>query len=204
MGVSFTSLQMTLRIAHGDLRLACGCLFMETHFMKLQANSYCADGLELGSECCTWRSRSVSLCGLPVRGWVIVAARRLHFPIASLTADRWSSSRAYILRTDLLERWHPMMVPHWKLLSSSVRPFYWQCLSMAIAWLCARIYTAVSNRLGLNSSIHLFEGVSTYFCIYTAPVSIASTSSEPHTEPGESVKVQHPGSVNPLSVHYNP
>jgi hypothetical protein len=49
-------LQLTLGIAHGDLRLVCGCSAMETHFMKLPTNSYCADvasrgSLELGSEC---------------------------------------------------------------------------------------------------------------------------------------------------------
>jgi hypothetical protein len=30
-------------IALRDLRLVCGCLAMETHFMKLPTNSYCAD-----------------------------------------------------------------------------------------------------------------------------------------------------------------
>ena len=57
MAASFTPLQLTLDIAHGDLRLVCGCSAMETHFMKLPMNSYCADvasrgSLELGSECC--------------------------------------------------------------------------------------------------------------------------------------------------------
>ena len=58
---SDSSLQRThfhcsmLGIAHGDLRLVCGCLAMETPFMKLLTNSYCADvasrgSLELGSE----------------------------------------------------------------------------------------------------------------------------------------------------------
>ena len=44
-------------IAHGDVRLVCGCSAMETHFMKLPTNSSCADvasrgSLELGSQCC--------------------------------------------------------------------------------------------------------------------------------------------------------
>ena len=57
MVASFTPLQPMLAIAHGDLRLVCGCLAMETHFMKLPTNSYCADvasrgSLELGIECC--------------------------------------------------------------------------------------------------------------------------------------------------------
>ena len=54
---SFTSLLLTFGIAHGDLRLVCSWSAMETHFMTLQTNSYCADvtsrsRLELGSECC--------------------------------------------------------------------------------------------------------------------------------------------------------
>ena len=71
----------------------------------------------------TWRSRSVSLCGLPLHGWAAVAPRCFHFTITTLTVDRDSSSRVEIWRADLLERWHPMKVPHWKSLSSSVRPF---------------------------------------------------------------------------------
>ena len=55
MAVSFTPLQPTLGIAHGDIRLVSGCSAMETHFMKLLTNSACADvasrvSLELGSE----------------------------------------------------------------------------------------------------------------------------------------------------------
>jgi hypothetical protein len=120
----FTPLQLTLGIAHGDL--VCGCLAMETHFIKLPTNSYCADvasrgSLELGSECCNRGqtifthyalqcSRSVSLCGLPLCGRAIIAPRRFHFTITALTVDRRSCSRAEIL-SDLLERWHPMTGP---------------------------------------------------------------------------------------------
>ena len=100
------------------------------------------------------RSHSVSLCGLPLRGWDIVAPKRFHFTITALTVDRGSSSRAEIWRTDLLERWHPMTVPCWKSLNSKVRPFCCQCLSMGIEWLCARFYTPVSNGCGWNSQIH--------------------------------------------------
>ena len=55
--VSFTPLQQTLGIAHGDLRLVCGYSSMETHFMNLPMNRYCVDlasrgSLELGTECC--------------------------------------------------------------------------------------------------------------------------------------------------------
>ena len=97
---------------------------------KLLTNSYYADvasrgSLELGSECCnqgqiiftwfsTWQSRSVSLCGIPLCGWAVVAPRCFHFTITALTVDRGSSSRAEIIRTDLLERWQPMTVPCWK------------------------------------------------------------------------------------------
>jgi hypothetical protein len=54
---SFTKLQPTLGIAHGDLRLVCDCSAMETHFTKYPTNNYCAEvasrsSLELGSECC--------------------------------------------------------------------------------------------------------------------------------------------------------
>ena len=93
----------------------------------------------------TGRSRSVSLYGLPLRSWGKVAPTRFHFTMAALTVDRGSSSRAEIWGTDLLERCHPMMVPHWMSRSSSVRPFYCQCLSMAITWLCAQFYTPESN-----------------------------------------------------------
>ena len=41
-----------------------------------------------------------------------------------------------------------------------------QCLSMEIAWLCARFSIPVSNGCNWNSKIHSFEWVSTYFCIY--------------------------------------
>ena len=102
--------------------------------------------------------RSVSLCGPPLRGWVVVAPRCFYVTITALTVDRGISSRA--------EKCHPMTFPCWKSLSSSVRPFYCQCLSMEIAWLCARFYIPVSNVCGWNSQIHKFEGVSTYFCKY--------------------------------------
>jgi hypothetical protein len=112
--------------------------------------------LELCSMCCnqgqtmftrfsTWRSSSVCLCGLPFQGWAIVALKHFHFTIAELTVDRSSSNRAKNVRTDLLERWHPMTVPCWNSLSSSVRPFYCQGLCMEIAWLCARFYIPVSK-----------------------------------------------------------
>ena len=75
----------------------------------------------------------------------VVAPTGSHFTITTLTIVRGSSSRAGIWQTHLLERWHPMTVRRWKSLSSSVRPFYCQCLSMEIAWQCARFYTPVIN-----------------------------------------------------------
>ena len=109
-------------------RLLCGCSVMEIHYRKLLMNSYCADvasrgSLELGSECSnqgqifthysTLWSHSVSLCGLPLLFWVVVGPRHFHFTITAV--DRFRSRRAEVWRTDLLERWHPMMVLHWKL-----------------------------------------------------------------------------------------
>jgi hypothetical protein len=95
--------------------------------------------LELGSECCsrgqtflcatpfsTRLSRSVSLCGLPLRGWAVVAPRHFDFTITSLTVARGSPIRAEIWQPDLW-LW-PMAAPRWKSLISLVRPFYCQCL----------------------------------------------------------------------------
>jgi hypothetical protein len=70
----------------------------------------------------------------------VVAPRCFHFTITALTVDQGSSSRAEIWPADLL--------------SSSVRPFYYQYFSMAIAWLCARFYTPVSNWCRWNGRIH--------------------------------------------------
>ena len=115
----------------------------------------------------TRRSSSVSLCGLSLRGWASAAPRHFHLKITALEVDRGSSSRSEIWRTDLLERWHPMTVPRWKSLSSLVRPFYCQCLSMEIAWPCARYYTPFSNGCGWNSRIYKFQEVSTYIYTYS-------------------------------------
>ena len=84
-----------------------------------------------------------------------------HLTITAVTVDRGSFSRAGIWQTDLLERWHPIIAT--KSLSSSVRQFYYQCLFMEIAWLCARFYKPVSNGCGWKSWIDSFEGVPTYF-----------------------------------------
>jgi hypothetical protein len=76
---------------------------------------------------------SLCMCGLSLRSWTVIAPRCFRFTITALTVDLGSSSRAEIWRTDFLERWHPMTLPCWKSLTSSVRPFYCQCLSMEIA-----------------------------------------------------------------------
>ena len=174
MAASFTPLQPSLGIVHVDLGLVCSCSDMETHFMKLLTNSSGAEvasrgSLELSSECCNWRflcttcfstrqSRSVSLCGLLFCGWAIVDPRLIHITITALTVDRGSSSRTEIW----MERRHPMMVPRWKSLSSSVRPFYCQCLSMEIERLFAQFYTPVSNRCGWNNVVYILFHATVY------------------------------------------
>jgi hypothetical protein len=161
MTASFTLLQPTLGTALGDLRLVCGCSAMETHFMKLPTNSSCAvwnSVVRVATEdafyelCASALGSCLWACGLPLRSWAVVAQICFHFTITALTVG--SSSRAETWQTDLLEWWHPMVVPRWKSLSSSVRPFYCQWLSMEIAWLCTRFYTLVINRCGWNSRIY--------------------------------------------------
>ena len=132
MVATFTPLQSTLCIAHGELRLVCGCLAMETHFMKLPTNSSCADiasrgSLELDSECCN-RGQTIFMrfstrrsvlwacvCTIttlrPLCGRAVVAYRHLRFTVTAFTVDQGSSSRADVLQTDLLEKWYPVTVP---------------------------------------------------------------------------------------------
>ena len=113
----------------------------------------------------TRRSHSVRLCGLPLRGWA-VAPRHFHFTITALTVDWGSSSRAESLRTDLLEKWHPMTVPRWKSRSASVRPFYCQCFSIKNAWLCACfIHLSAACVAEIAKSTHL-KGCP-HFCMYS-------------------------------------
>jgi hypothetical protein len=101
-------------------------------------------------------SHSVSLCVLPPCGWAVVSPRCFHFTITALTVDRGSSSRAKMRWTDLLERWHPMMVPCWKSLSSSLRPFYCQILSMEIAWpVLDVIHLSATGVVEIAESTHL-------------------------------------------------
>ena len=60
-----------------------------------------------------------------------------------------------------------MTVPRWKSLSSSVRTFHSQCLSMEIAWQCAWFYTPISNGCGWNSRTLIWRGVHMLLCIYS-------------------------------------
>ena len=108
----------------------------------------------------SWSSRQTVI--------VVMLLLDFHFTITALTVDWGSSSRVEILRTDMLERWHALTVPLWKSLCSSVRPFYCQCLSMVIAWLCGRFYTPVSNGCGWNCPNPLiWRGVHILFYIYS-------------------------------------
>jgi hypothetical protein len=81
MVASFTPLKPTVGLVRGFLA-------METHFMKLPMNSYCAEvasrgSLELGSECCN-RGQMI----LELNHLAIVAPRRFHFTITALTVNR--------------------------------------------------------------------------------------------------------------------
>ena len=80
MVVSFTRLQPTVGIAHGDPRLVCGCSATEINFMKCPTNSYFADiasrgSLELGRECCnrgqTFFTRYSTVCLWRLHGCVL-------------------------------------------------------------------------------------------------------------------------------------
>ena len=114
---SFTPLQPTLGIVHGDLRLLCGCSAMDTHFIKVPTNSYFAKvasrgSLELSSECCSWRQTIFTRYTL----------QHSAVPFCELV---WLTTG----------------------------------FSMAIARLCARCYSPVSNGCGWNSWIHSFVHV---------------------------------------------
>ena len=76
MVATFTLLQNALGVAHGDLRLVCGCSAMEIYFMKLQTNSSCADvasrgSLELGRECCNRGQTIFTRCASALCGPVL-------------------------------------------------------------------------------------------------------------------------------------
>ena len=63
------ALHSSRRLAFRMVRFLCGCSAMESHFMKLPMNSYCADfasrgSLELGSEC---YNRGQTMCKAVVK-----------------------------------------------------------------------------------------------------------------------------------------
>ena len=108
---------------------------------------------------CTQRSRSVNLCGLPHRGWAVVAPRRFHFTISALRVDWSSSSRADILRTDFgkMASYDGATLSHWALLLPML--VFGDFMAVCSIWY---------NRCGWNSQIQSFEGVSTYVCVVYA------------------------------------
>jgi hypothetical protein len=93
----------------------------------------------------TRQFRSVSLCGLPLCSWDVVAPRHLDFTITALTVDRPALARQ---KFDELTCWKGGILwrchveSHWAL---QYGPFYCQCLSLEIALLCTQFYTPVSN-----------------------------------------------------------
>ena len=149
-GELYTTPADTWHCALCNLRLVCGCLAMETYFMLLcwhcfqrywvlQQTIFTSYALQ---------SRSVSLWPTP-SAEALLLLDICTFTKTSLTVDWGSSSRAYIWRTDLLERWHPMTVPLW-------RPFYCQWLFMGIAWLCAQFYTQLKSGVYIHLSFSQF------------------------------------------------
>jgi hypothetical protein len=153
MTTSFTPLQLTRGIAHGDLRLVCLYTAMETHFMKLPTNSSLTTEFQTPPR----HSRSVSLCGLSLCGWVAVAPRHFYFTIKALTVDRAALARQ---KFDELTCWKGGTLLHVES----------HCQWRLAVWLCARFYIPVKNGWGWNSRIHSFEGVSTDLSIYSVPM----------------------------------
>jgi hypothetical protein len=100
----------------------------------------------------TWRSSSVSFCGLPLHGLAAAAPRRFHFTITAPTVARATQAGQ---KFDELNCWKGGILVWCHVEShSSVRPFYCQWLSLEIAWLCVEFYTPVSNGCGWNSQFH--------------------------------------------------
>lgn len=98
------------------------------HFMNLPTRSSCADVVSKDSllqledrqfvramRFSTLESRSVNLSDLSLHAWGVVAPRHFHITTAA-TVD--SFNRAEVWWTDLLGKWHPIMVLHWKSLRS--------------------------------------------------------------------------------------
>jgi hypothetical protein len=95
------------------------------------------------------------------------------FHFTALTVDRGSSHRAEIWWTDLLERWRPMTLPHWKSLSSSVWAIllpmvvYGDCMAVClILYTCQQRVENLHMTVALN--LNLFQPNSHRTCqIYT-------------------------------------
>ena len=118
----------------------------------------------------TRQSHSVSLSGLPLRSWAVVAPRRFPFTITALTVDQGSSSRAEICLKGVI-LWRCYIESHWALQQdqATANVCRWRLQGCVL-----NFYTPVSNGCDWNSRIHYFEVVSTYwsslynvFCIYT-------------------------------------
>jgi hypothetical protein len=132
MVASFTPLQPTLGIAHGDLAAV-------RPWTPISWSSQRTDLVLMLLPEAVWKSVTVAtedrkclhtsaLC-CPV----LWAGVDYHFAAEPLLLQTFPlHSRAEIWRTDLLERGHPMTVARWKSLSCSVRPIYCQCLSMEV------------------------------------------------------------------------
>ena len=97
----------------------------------------------------TQQSRSVSLCGLPLRGWAVVDPKSFHFTITALTVERASASRAEIWRTDLLK------VASYDGATLKVTELFSKAILLTMS--------PVINKCGWNSRIYSFQRVSTYF-----------------------------------------
>ena len=103
MTASFTPLQTKFCIAHGNLRLGCGCSAMETHFIKLLTNSSCADiasrnSLEVGSVGCNRGDDFYMLqhSAVPFCKLVSLVFRSIH-PCGWLKDELWSTLQSVVL-----------------------------------------------------------------------------------------------------------
>ena len=94
------------------------------------------------------RSHSVSLCGLPLRGWAVVAPRCFYFTITALTVDRAALTRQKFYK--LTNSATLKVTEHFSNFSkATLLPMfvYGECM------LCAQFYTHVRIRCGGNSHI---------------------------------------------------
>jgi hypothetical protein len=91
-----------------------------------------------------------SVLGSPIL-WACVA---YHFVDELLLLLDVSTSQSQHLQLTRVEIWLTcwkgcrLTVPHWMSLSSSVRPFYCQCLTMEIAWLCFPFCLCICTNAG--------------------------------------------------------